>query len=97
MPFYGEIVIVRYIPKDSPEWYPPPRFLNFTYSDEWFPLPEGLKVRAEASQETYEKRVVPIVIEATKDAKPGHYTLEIIYPWPEVKKNVFTVYVRQKH
>ncbi len=96
MPFYGEIVIVRYIPKGSPEWHPPPKFLNFTYSDEWFPLPKGLKVRAEASQGTYEKRVVPIVIEAAKDAKPGCYMLEIIYPWPEAKKNIFTVYVGQK-
>lgn len=97
MPFDGEIVIVRYIPKDSPEWYPPPKFLDFTYSDELFPLPEGLKVHAEASQGAYEKRIVPIVIEATKDAKPGSYTLEIIYPWPEAKKSAFSVRITQKN
>ena len=97
IPFDGEIVIVRYIPKDSPEWHPPPKFLGFTYSDEWFPLPEGLKVHAEASQGVYEKRIVPIAIEATKDAKLGSYTLEIIYPWPETKKNTFTVRITQKN
>jgi hypothetical protein len=93
--FDGEIVIARYIPKDSSEWYPPHRFFDFTYSDEWFPLPKGLRIHAETSQGTYEKRVVPIVIECKTDVELGCHMFEIIYPWPETKRNIFTVCVKQ--
>jgi len=84
--------IVRYIPKNSPEWYPPPEVYNVT-SENAFPLPEGLKVYVSASQRPYEKRVVPIVIEATPKVKPGCYTLQILFPFTPSNKSRFRVCV----
>ncbi len=84
--------IVRYIPKNSPEWYPPPEVYNGT-SENVFPLPEGLKVYVNVSQGPYERGVTPIIIEATPKVKQGCYTLQILFPFTPSNKSRFKVCV----